>query len=134
MYIEHIGISVVNPLEMADWYVKNLGFTILRKIHKGDKADAVFIADSLSNSVIELLCEPGLEQVGNLISNPSQLHFAFFCDDPKSDCDRLVGVGARFDSETKSAPGDILLMLRDPWNNVIQLVKRQKPLINKPEA
>jgi glyoxylase I family protein len=134
LYIEHIGISVSNPLEMADWYVKNLGFTAVRKIHKGEKADSVFIADSASKTVLELVCEPGLEPVGRLISNPSQLHLAFYSDDPQADCEKLVSAGASFESETKAAPGDTLLYLRDPWGNIIQLVKRQEPLIKTQKA
>jgi glyoxylase I family protein len=31
MKIEHFAINVADPIAMADWYVSNMGMTIVRK-------------------------------------------------------------------------------------------------------
>ena len=60
--IEHIGLCVENPYDMADWYVKNLGFHILKKGGNNDDG-VVFIEDSKNNTVLELYNLPGLTRM-----------------------------------------------------------------------
>lgn len=129
MFIEHIGISVKKPFEMADWYAKNLGCKVLYKFHKDKNSSTVFITDDSCKTVLEILNEPGVEPVCNLLNDSSQLHFAFISESPKKDCERLIKVGATFMGEIKGVPGSLLLSLCDPWGNAIQLVKREKALL-----
>lgn len=129
MLFEHIGISVADPLEMADWYEKNLGFTVKRRVHKGPGMDAVFIQDESGKILLEILSLPGEKTTAQLVTLPAKLHYAFLSDDPYAESDRLQKAGAVFVSKGPAENGEILLFLKDPWDNYIQLVKRAEPLI-----
>lgn len=131
MVLEHIGVAVKNPPEMARWYEKNLGCIIQREGHKGPGMDMSFISDDKAKSVLELLCHPDYKPVSDVLSGAAQLHFAFLSDDPYADSDRLAKAGATPCGGGPAANGEILLYLKDPWGNFIQLVKRAKPLIEK---
>lgn len=128
MTIEHIGITVSDPLKMADWYVANLG---CKELHRDvdDKHRAVFLADGEGTTVLELIWQTGVKATSALLDNTSQLHLAFTSADPAADRARLEKAGAAFVSEMKGAhEGEILTMLRDPWGNCIQLVRRGEGL------
>ena len=61
---------------------------------------------------------------------PLHLHIAFYSDNPTADRDRLSKAGAKLVEDlTKTSAGDELIMLRDPWNTAIQLVKRSQPML-----
>jgi catechol-2,3-dioxygenase len=51
--IEHIGICVKNPVEMANWYQRVLGFKIKFAAQDEDKGVA-FIMDSSDKIMLEL--------------------------------------------------------------------------------
>jgi catechol-2,3-dioxygenase len=51
--IEHIGISVSQPIEMASWYQRVLGFEIIFSGQDSEKAVA-FICDVNKSVVLEL--------------------------------------------------------------------------------
>lgn len=131
MYVEHIGFAVEKPLETACWYVENLGFRLLKKVHNGPGADNAFIIDAAGGTAFELIGQPGFAPTFGLVPTLSQLHLAFYADDPHAEAERLVAAGAKFEGETPAAPGDTLLYLRDPYGGVIQLVKRKEPFIKK---
>jgi hypothetical protein len=59
------------------------------------------------------------------LKNPLQLHIAFKRQDPDEDCKRLINMGATFIEECAvKHEGEKLLLLKDPWGNIIQLAKR----------
>jgi len=55
LLIEHIGITVKEPFEMADWYEKNLGFKILYKFHKDENSSTAFITDDSCKMALEII-------------------------------------------------------------------------------
>lgn len=125
MKIEHIGITVKNPFEMAEWYVKNLGFEIKRQNGTADNG-MVFISDK-NGTIIEIIKAPGLKSTCDLLESSTQLHIAFKSDNPYEDSKKLQKCGAEFVGECPVKVGaDILLMMKDPWGNTIQLAKRGK--------
>lgn len=122
--IEHIGIAVRKPLEMVKWYEKVLGFETIVASGEPDKGVA-FINDAAKKVVLEVMNAPGLTALCDRQDDPTQLHIAFLSETPDADADRLVREGAARIGDTIHTPaGDTLILLRDPWGNTVQLVKR----------
>ena len=129
MIIEHIGLAVTAPHSMANWYMKHLGFQ-MRFSGGNDEGGVAFISDPAQDVMLELFrnnVTPPMNWEGMA---PLTLHFAFKSDDPLIDAARLVDAGATFLERNTITPnpGDILILMHDPWGNVIQLVKREKSL------
>jgi uncharacterized glyoxalase superfamily protein PhnB len=60
----------------------------------------------------------------------NSFHFAFLVPDIASIKDKLISAGAKLAEDIKkTANGDQVLMLRDPWGQAIQFVKRVKPML-----
>ena len=114
---------------MANWYVKHLGFTI-RVIQGSDENGMAFISDPAQDVMLELFRNNVTPPITWEAMAPLTLHFALKSDDPLADATRLVEGGATFLERNTITPnpGDILILLRDPWGNTIQLAKREKEL------
>lgn len=126
MTIEHVGFSVSNPRKMAKWYEKNLGCRI-QYVGGSEDNGMVFISDDEGDTFLELIKAPDVAPTKDVLQSPTQLHFAFKSDDPEEDKKKLVSDGGKFLGENPvKTGGDVLLMVEDPWGNVIQLVKRGK--------
>ncbi len=122
--IEHIGISVENPIEMANWYQETLGFNIKFSAQDEEKAVA-FLTDSSNRVMIELGKIPDVLPLANDLSHHLQLHIALRSKDSDKDVEYLVSKGAKFIERCPiKRPGENLIVLSDPWGNTIQLVKR----------
>jgi hypothetical protein len=122
--IEHIGIAVEKPIEMANWYRETLGFNI--KFSAEDEENGVaFLTDCTDKVMLELGKIPGVLPLTEGLSHHLQLHIALRSDDPDKDADYLVSKGATFIEKCPiKRPGENLIVLSDPWCNTIQLVKR----------
>lgn len=122
--IEHIGLCVTAPVEMAQWYERVLGFKIVFSAQDDEKAVA-FIADASGHSMLELGRLPGIAPLCATRTHPLQCHIGLASTDPQRDADYLVENGARFIEECGvRRPGENLLLLADPWGNTIQLAHR----------
>ena len=122
--IEHIGIAVEKPIEMANWYRETLGFNIKFLAEDEEKAVA-FITDGSDKVMLELGKIPDVPPLTKGVSHHLQLHIALRSDDPDKDADYLVSKGATFIEKCPiKRPGENLIVLSDPWCNTIQLVKR----------
>ncbi len=127
MKLEHVAINVADPLSMTDWYVKNLGMTIVKAMDKAPFTH--FLADDSGNVMIEIYNNPSdqVPDYGNM--HPLLLHLAFVSDDPDTDRSRLENVGATFVEEVRPKEGAHLVMMRDPWGLAVQLCKRGKSML-----
>jgi catechol 2,3-dioxygenase-like lactoylglutathione lyase family enzyme len=126
--IEHIGISVKEPVKMANWYKNVLGFKINLSANNddGDKSVA-FISENENNIMLELYKLPEIPALSDSINHHLQLHIAFKSEDPEKDMEYLINNGAKFIEKCPvTMPGDYLIVLHDPWGNCIQLAKRNK--------
>ena len=122
--IEHIGISVPQPIEMASWYKQALGFEILFSGQNAEKSVA-FICDSNKTVVLELGQIPGVAPLRNCLNHHLQFHIALKSDNPDLDADKLIQNGAKFIEKCPiTRDGDYLIVLEDPWGNCIQLAQR----------
>jgi catechol 2,3-dioxygenase-like lactoylglutathione lyase family enzyme len=128
MKIEHFALQVADPVAMAEWYVKHLGFSIARK--GGEPSHARFLADASGSVMLEIYRNPAVGVPDYNCADPLLMHIAFMSDNPALDRDRLVQAGAAtVDDLMTTSAGDAMVMLRDPWGVPIQLVKRAKSMI-----
>lgn len=122
--IEHIGITVTEPVEMANWYQEVLGFRIVFSGQDEEKG-AAFLTDSSGKVMLEFGRIPNVSPLSHKTDHHLQLHIALKSDDPDEDAGYLVSEGATFIEKCPvTLPGDNLIVLRDPWGNTIQLSKR----------
>jgi hypothetical protein len=127
---EHIGLTVCAPIAMAQWYARVLGGEMLETRGTDDAPPcAAFLRLPGDGTVLELGGIPGAHPLSGRLVNPLELHLAFETDDPEADAERLVQSGAtRIEECPLHMPGEQLLLLRDPWGNTVQLVKRATPI------
>jgi glyoxylase I family protein len=127
MNIEHIALNVSDPVALADWYVRHLGMRVVRQVD--GPPFTRFIADTADRVVLE-----AYHQDAPVPDYGAQHHFvfhiAFVTGDVAAERARLLAAGATSVTEiTRSADGDVMTFLRDPWGIVIQLVRRGRPLM-----
>lgn len=126
--VEHVAWQVQDPVKVVDWYVKNLGFRVLRKIDVSPFMH--FIADSAGRVVVEIYNNPAASVPDYPSGHPLHLHLAFTADNIEQERDRLLKAGATIFEDIITTPaGDKLCMLRDPWGFPVQLVKRMKTMM-----
>ena len=122
--IEHIGIAVENPIEMANWYRETLGFNIKFSAEDEEKGVA-FLTDCTDKVMLELGKIPNVSPLADRLNHHLQLHIALKSEDPDKDAEYLVSKGAAFIEKCPiRRTGENLIVLSDPWGNTIQLVKR----------
>jgi glyoxylase I family protein len=128
MRIEHFALQVPDPVAMADWYVKNLGFSIARS---GPPPISVrFLKTSSGAVMLEIYRNPKATVPDHGSMDPLHLHIAFLSNDLAAERDRLVKAGAKVAEDIIATPaGDQLLMLRDPWGLALQFLKRAEPML-----
>ena len=128
MKIEHIGFLVDKPLSMADWWVSNLGFKVLRR--DGTDAYGVCFLKDDGDTVLEFGSIPTEQALDFNKLEPLQVHIAIDCSDTESETRRLIANGAVLVGE--SPLNDFKnerILLRDPFGAVIQLVNRKGKLV-----
>lgn len=127
MKIEHIAINVEKPVEMADWYIENLGLKPVKR--EGSAPYTSFLADNSGAVMLEIYRNPPDSIPDYHAMDPLMLHLAFVSDKPAGDKERLTRVGATFISERRFEDGTHLVMLKDPWGLSLQLCKRGEPML-----
>jgi len=131
MKIEHFAFNVEEPAKMADWYVENLGLTIVSQVKT--EPFTTFLADESGRVMIEIYKNPPDEVPEYKKMDPLILHLAFISNQPNKDKKRLMDAGASLVSDEVLADGSHLVMLRDPWGFSIQLCKRANPMLTEKE-
>src|SRR5690606_35151679 len=116
-----------DPIAMADWYVKQLGMTIARKMDGGPNTH--FLADTSGQVMLEIYNNPPDEVPPYADMNPLLVHLAFVCENPEEKRAELEKAGATFAEEVRIKDGSHLVMMRDPWGLAIQLCKRGIPML-----
>lgn len=126
--IEHVAYPVQDPPAFADWYVKNLGFVVKRRLDKSPFTH--FLADATGHMMLEVYNSPKVTVPDYASYDSLVLHLAFFSDSIDADVQKLIDGGARLEGEILKMPtGDAFAMLRDPWGFAVQLVQRAQPMI-----
>lgn len=122
MIFEHFAINVPDPQATADWYVKHLGFTIVKQ--QSEHPFMTFLADSTGRVICELYYRPEqtIHSFGS--QHPLTFHFALESNNAEKDKKRLLAAGAFFAEEQHLPDGSHLVMMRDPWGICIQFCQR----------
>jgi len=128
MKIEHIALNVTDPVEVAKWYVENLGMRIVRSFDKPPYIH--FIADEAGQGVIEIYHRQEAPVPDYAAMHPLVLHIAFAVEDVDETRAKLIAAGATAEGEvTRPENGDLLAFVRDPWGIPLQLANRRQPLV-----
>jgi glyoxylase I family protein len=124
--IEHIGISVRKPIEMAHWYRDVLRFNILLEGEDSEKGVA-FITDADNKVMLELGKLSNISPLCEKTDHHLQIHIALKSEDPDKEAEYLVSKGAKYIEKFPiTLPGaEKLISLMDPWGNTIQLARRK---------
>ena len=126
--LEHVAVTVVDPVRMARWYVENLGMKVLRE--GPPPTNGRFLADRGGNMMLELYHNPPDAVPDYASMDPLLLHIAFLVDDVDAIRQELLAAGATSAGEVQvTAAGDKIAMLRDPWGLAIQFVDRAEPML-----
>lgn len=128
MKIEHFAINVKNPIAMTEWYCENMGMEIVRKMDKAPFTH--FLGDGSGQVMIEIYNNPSDQVPDYKNMDPLLVHLAFVSDDPETDKERLLKVGATYVENVALPDGSLLIMMRDPWGLAIQLCKRGEPMLS----
>jgi uncharacterized glyoxalase superfamily protein PhnB len=125
---EHIAFNVEDPVAQTKWFVDNMEFKVM---YKGDPPNNTrFIADAGENMMMELYNNKEYPKLDLLKISHMTIHFAFMVDSMEAVKAKLITAGATLVEDiTKTASGDLVLMLRDPWDLPIQFVQRAKPML-----
>jgi len=109
---------------MARWYQDVLGFDIRSAAGDAEKAGA-FLTDAAGAVTLEFGKLPNIAALSDRVDHHLQLHIGLRSDDPDAEAANLIAHGATFLEKCPvTHPDDNLIVLRDPWGNCIQLVKR----------
>jgi glyoxylase I family protein len=128
MRIEHIGYMMREPVKAAEWYVKNLGFVVMRE--GKPPANARFLADSSKKAMVEIYNNPKAKVPDYASMDPLILHLAVSTDDVEGMRKKLLAAGATPCEDTYTTDtGDTIAVVRDPWGFPVQLVKRARPML-----
>ena len=127
--VEHVAWQATDPVAVADWYVRTLGFRVVRK--NDDPARTHFIADGSGKVLVEIYNNPAASVLDYANMHFLQLHLAFRVDgDVVATRDELLRAGCSVAEDVRTTPaGDTLCMMRDPFGFAIQLCKRAKAMM-----
>ncbi|BCM92044.1 hypothetical protein IAD21_03923 [Abditibacteriota bacterium] len=126
MKIEHTAFPAADPVATANWYVVNLGLRIVRQT--GAPTYTHFLSDD-AGGIIEIYNNPRVAVPNYAAMDSLLLHVAFEVEDIVSEHQRLLNAGCTAEDKITLLPsGDVVVMLRDPWNFALQLVKRATPM------
>jgi len=127
-YFEHLAFNLSDSKAKAKWFTENLGMIIKRE----GKAPSygMFISDSGENMMLELYQQKDYPVIGFDSLSHMTIHLAFMTDNIEAVKEKLLNTGAKVVEDiTKTASGDFVLMMRDPFGMPTQFVKRANPML-----
>jgi len=118
---DHVAMTVENFDNTIDWYVKNLGFSVERRIENRERGTRIAFLATCGKVMLEFLgfFEPQKAVAGPTLKNEETgiKHVSFFIDNMDEICSRLKNAGAEFTTYTPTRsvfkdPNGILIELR----------------------
>jgi catechol 2,3-dioxygenase-like lactoylglutathione lyase family enzyme len=126
MVFEHFALNVPDAVAAADWYVRHLGFRIVRAVE--GPPFTRFLADETGRTVLEVYTNPAAPVPDYARQHWLVVHFALVSPDVDADRARLEAAGAKLATIDNLPDGSRLAMMRDPWGVCVQLCQRAQPL------
>jgi uncharacterized glyoxalase superfamily protein PhnB len=128
LFIEHLAINVDDSRAKTKWYKDNLRMAIIRE--GAAPSYGMFIADAGKNMMYELYQNTDVPIIDFSAVSHMAFHVAYMVEDVKVIKHALVATGSKVSEDIKTTPsGDVILMLRDPWGQPVQFVKRSNPML-----
>lgn len=125
MKFEHFALNVPDPVQMAEWYVVNLGMKIIFSLDKTPFTR--FLADETGRVTVELYSNAAAPMPSYRDVHHLNFHFAFAVADAEAARADLLRAGAIDVEVVRPADGSVLYMLRDPWGVPLQICQRARP-------
>ncbi|MFH0748778.1 MAG: VOC family protein [Candidatus Bathyarchaeota archaeon] len=118
--LDHVAITVKDLDKTLDWYVKNLGFSVGRKIENKERGIRIAFLEAGGHAMLEIF---GLFDAAKTLDGPilkpeetGIKHISFFVDDMDGMCQRLKNVGVDFTTLTPER-----VVFKDLNGNVIEM-------------
>lgn len=118
--LEHTAIASPNPEQLANWYVKHLGF------HINFSYDGNFFVKAPNGTILEIIPSEG-ERAEQAMKSPGIRHLAIAVDDFDAASAELSASGVTLQKPFE-VKGNRLVFFTDCDGNLIHLIHRQKPL------
>lgn len=122
--MEHVGLCAEDPKALADWYVRILGFRIVRAL---EEQNTYFIR-AHDGGMLEIYpAKHSTDPVDNV--HRGLRHIALSASDIDAEIDRLRSAGVTVPVDTIVMRSDMALaFFRDPEGNLLHLVARKKEI------
>ncbi len=120
--VEHIGLASNNPVALKDWYVNNLGATVVLAI---DQSPPAFFIELGGGVIFEIYSadSSSAETADNKLAG--WRHIALQVDSLESARETLTARGVKFQAESRPAGGGGLVhFFSDPEGNLLHLIER----------
>jgi glyoxylase I family protein len=126
LLLEHVALALPDPIAGADWYVRNLGFRLVRA--SSEPPYAHFILAPGGGVLVEFFHDSDTPPPDYRNVDAMAAHLAFAVDDVDAAIERLIAAGAVADrAPVRSPAGDRHAVVRDPWGVPLQLITRAEP-------
>ncbi len=119
--LEHTAIASPNPLQLAEWYVQNLGFRINYE-YAGN-----YFVKAPDGAMLEIIPSEG-DRAPQGMKSPGIRHLAVKVDNFEAGHNELKSKGVHFLGEPFENQGNRLVFFSDADGNILHLIERQKPL------
>jgi catechol 2,3-dioxygenase-like lactoylglutathione lyase family enzyme len=121
----HAGLNVASPKKAAEWYEQHLSMRIVRS----SPPKAYFLADPTGRVILEIYENREEVTLPFREIRPMTFHLAFLVENVRKEMERLISAGCTVSDEYKETPaGDTMVILRDPFDLHIQLIRRSQPM------
>ncbi len=101
---DHVAVTVKDLDATIDWYVKNLGFSVKRRIENAEQGMRIAFLEAGNQATLEFF---GFIDPGRAVDGPALRaeetgikHISFFVDDMEETCQKLKSAGAEFTTLT----------------------------------
>lgn len=118
--LEHTAIASPNPEQLANWYVRHLGF------HINFSYDGNFFVKAPNGTILEIIPSDG-DRAEQGMKSPGIRHLAIAVDDFDAASAELAASGVTLQKPFE-VKGNRLVFFTDCDGNLIHLIHRQKPL------
>ena len=123
--MEHVAIISVDPGALAEWYTTTLNFEVLSK----DEGSSTYFLGVPGGGIFEILPANDRPRPEAIDDDAGIRHIAFTVDEFEPTCEELRRTGIEFSRMAAGSPGETqMAFFPDPEGNILQIVRRPKPL------
>ena len=126
----HVGLSVANAEESAEWYHRMFGFKVVARINQ---KDMTVVHIQRNNCYLELFQVEGAKPLPEYRRDPTSdlgvhgtVHFAFQVKDAAAAIKELRAKGSEIAMEPLDTPGIIFAFIRDNSGNCFEIIEYKK--------